>query len=260
MSIYIDGIKSNIVIPENFKEYNEEKRKQWASESFQIAIEEIKELNKYLNKMPYRTTNMREGIGALSVKFEQFADDPSNYYKCMNYKFSYEYDGHIIMRDMSWYYDNHGTPCEEMYPKLIPASVNSNVWKREVAKRETIKQDTKRKQYSKTNYYGTPIDLEDKHKITIDSNGNKIYPIRPMKYQSLNGLWILIPICLFLCLTGWGGVIFSIIAMVVYLKYAEKEAQEIWERDCEFYSHLKSPYSNNFKQDPIDMSKVNNKK
>ena len=177
----------------------------------------------------------------------------------MHYKFSYENDAHIIMRGMSWYYDSHGVPVDSMYPKLIPASINSDVWKREVAAREKTENTTKKMCYN-SYYNNIAVDPDNKHKIRIDENGNKFYQPRPVKYHSLSGLWILIPTCLLLCLTGWGGVIFSVVVIVIFLIGQEKNAQDAWERDCEFYSHLKNPYGNNYQKNPIDMSKIDNKK
>lgn len=258
MSRYIMEIKSNIVIPHNFQEMNVEESQQWALENVPIAIEEMRELNNYLNKIPYRTTSMQEGIGVLNCKFQKFVENPNSYMDCMYYKFSYEYDGHIIMRDMSWYYDSHGTPIDHIYPKLIPASVNSDVWKREVAAREKTENATKK--MCCNSYNNITVDPDNRHKIRIDENGNKFYQPRPVTYHNLNGLWILIPICLLLCLTGWGGVIFSVVVIVMFLIGQQKNAQDAWERDCEFYSHLKNPYSNNYQKNPIDMSKIDNKK
>ena len=136
------------------------------------------------------------------------------------------------------------TPIEHIYPKLRPICEHDQRWiemERKKAKQLNNKNNTNNTTLNYNGYVnlvGAPeVDKKD-HKILGYDGNNKIYPKRPMKYQSLHGLWFLIPISIFLFLLGPGGLIFSIFMFVTYFKYEEKQAQEIWEQDCDFYEMI----------------------
>lgn len=254
----IEDIKGNIQRPDNWDSMSKEEKSEFARNSYSIAVQEMRELDLYLSKIPYNKWHI--DVAKIQFMFKKYTEDPSNVWNFSEYTIAMDFNG-ALWRSMYGYYFENYIPLERIYPKLQPLCAEDQRWIEMEKRKKREEEKLEKKQVKQKNstvfnvpnyndnsnctnmhYYeklvGAPDIGRQEHKIYTDSNGNKTYPTRPMKYKSLDGLWILIPVCLFLCLTGWGGVIFSIIAIIAYLKYAEKEAQEIWERDCDFYDTI----------------------
>lgn len=80
-------------------------------------------------------------------------------------------------------------------------------------------------------------------KITYDENGNKIYPPQPCKYApgSLEGLWFLVPLTIFLfAIGGAGGGAMGLFFTAIHLQDKREETTRRWKMECdheEFMSH-----------------------
>lgn len=231
-------VRSQIVLPENWETISKEEQDKFARDNFYIAEKEFEQISRSKDKVigirqeqyrkilwgfnaykdEQRGPNVKQWVGF----FKNSGGSGRIYLSEIDEMYQYRNCSSYYVPDILWdYYKRH--PEKDKREK------------KEKADRENVNKSYGSRPYLSTlptgtgNLYGP-----EKHKVTYGKDGNKHYQTRPVKYDSLDELWILIPVLLFLCLTGPGGVIFGIIALVVYFRYVEVRTQRSWESECDF--------------------------
>lgn len=260
MKIEVDKIKikdfdvrSTIVLPDNWSKISNENKDQFARNNFNKVTYEWKricalqkEYEKIINNDAYKKVTAvykqyaKEPIGKNIELWLELFDDPRGYgrYAAFIYYYKYQTDRlslGVLPEMVIDFHQRH--PEYDFYGQHLKQK--SEKKESEKIEKEMVKQVYQNTKEPITNSvmetfasgrYITP----QEHEIVYDKNGNKHYKQRPVKYDSFDELWILIPVLVLLCFTGCGGVIFSVIALIIYIRYVEVRTQRKWENECDF--------------------------